>query len=75
MPRKNVTYTCELCRKEYENLSDAEQCEKSHKIPKEVRSPRYSPADPKKVYPKSVLVEFTDGTSARYHRVRMHQDA
>lgn len=75
MPRKNVTYTCELCGKEYENLSDAEKCEKSHKIPKEVRSPRYSPADPKKVYPKSVLVEFTDGTSARYHRVPMRQDA
>lgn len=74
MPRKNVTYTCEICGREYAKLETAVTCEQMHKIPEKVRASKYDLNDRKCRFPESVIVEFTDGTSCRYYRGPMHQD-
>lgn len=68
MPSKNVSYICNVCRKEWRDFEDADKCEKSHKILMGVDKAVYSAGDRKSDYPLSVLVHFKDNTSARYYR-------
>lgn len=68
MPSKKVTYKCNVCGVEYRDFDAAEKCEKTHKIPVKVDKAKYEKGDTKKEYPESVLIHFTDDTSARYYR-------
>jgi len=68
MPRKVVTFYCEVCGERFGNEKDAEACEKKHKIVSSVSKAEYDKADKKNEFPLSVLVNFADGTSARYYR-------
>ena len=69
MPNKNVSYSCCICGERFKTFEEAEACEKAHKVPKKVSKPEYdSFKDRKSDFPLSILVYFTDGTSARYYR-------
>lgn len=68
MPKENKSYSCLICGQKYSTYDRAEECEKSHKIPKMVDKPEYSLKDRKSDYPLSVLIHFEDKTCARYYR-------
>ena len=64
----HTEYICEICGKKFEKQEKAEACEKSHKLPKKVDKPEFFPEDAKPEYPMSVLIHFSDNSSARYYR-------
>lgn len=60
-------YVCELCHKEYNKKEEAETCEKTHRIPKEIASVRHiSYKYNAKGFPTLVTITMTDGTKAVY---------
>lgn len=68
MPIENVNYSCCICNAKFNKYEDAEKCEKSHKSPVSVDKAEYKDIDRKSAYPLSVLIHFSDNTSARYYR-------
>lgn len=68
MPIENKSYNCCICGQTWGSYEKAEECEKSHKIISRADKPEYSIKDRKSDYPLSVLVHFTDNSSARYYR-------
>lgn len=68
MPRKEITYYCDVCGKAYYNEKEALECEGKHLLPEKVNSPEYLQDDRKNIYPYSVLVHFKGGKTSRYYR-------
>ena len=62
-------YQCEICGTKYVSKIFAEDCEKSHKIPKEISGCRYlSQKQNQSGYPQKISVVFDDGKTIDYHR-------
>ena len=61
-------YICEVCRRKFKDKKEAAKCEKEHKAIVGCSCPIFSAHDTKRELPESVLVEFSDGKSARYYR-------
>ena len=72
MPSKTISYECNVCKCRYTEWEDAKECEKSHVYPVDVTDAEYNKSlwREERIYPKSVLVAFSDGTSDRYYRKR-----
>lgn len=68
MPKKNESYSCLISGRQHSSYEKAEACEKMHKVPVAVDKPEYDVRDKKSNYPLSVLVHFSDNSSARYFR-------
>lgn len=67
--KKVEHYVCELCHTEYSEKEKAVKCEKSHKIPKEVKAEKYKPITSCiDGIPDYVTVTFSNGTIERYKR-------
>ena len=62
-------YQCEFCNTQYASKQDAEECEKSHKIIKQVTSLKYRnmKSNPDG-YPDSIWITFNNNESVRYVR-------
>ena len=68
MPREEIRYYCDVCGSYWNKKEKAIECEKSHRIPKEVCEALYDKDDRKNNFPDSVLVKFDNGVNARYYR-------
>lgn len=75
--KKVEHYVCEICHTEYAEKEKAVKCEKSHKIPKEVKAEEYRPirscidrpiSSSIDGIPDYIRVTFSDGSSERYKR-------
>lgn len=62
-------YQCEICETQYASKIIAEDCEKSHKVPKKISGCRYlSQKQNESGYPQKISVIFDDGKTVDYHR-------
>lgn len=64
-------YVCDHCKSVYDTEEEAMQCEQWHKIPSSVQSSGYLPYNydvKMRGYPSTVVIEFTDGSTASYKK-------
>lgn len=62
-------YQCEVCHTEYAREKDAEECEKSHKIPLTIKSARHlAKAQNGTGYPVAITVHMSDGKDITFKR-------
>lgn len=62
-------YQCEICGTQYASKIFAEDCEKSHKMPKKISGCKYlSQKQNMSGYPQKISVIFDDGKTIDYHR-------
>ena len=62
-------YQCEVCHTEYARKKDAEDCEKSHKIPLSIAGARHlARAQNGTGYPVAITVHMSDGKDITYKR-------
>lgn len=62
-------YICEMCGTEYNDKKKAQECEIMHKKPVKILNAKYLPITSNKLgTPKSIIVEFDDGSQAEYKR-------
>lgn len=70
MPFKIERFYCGFCGRSYVDYEHAKRCEQQHKIPVRADKADYYCEVVNNDFPASVLVHFSDGTEARYYRIR-----
>lgn len=65
-------YMCEYCHAEYASTDEAQECEKSHKQPKEIINAGYVPINADLYgYPETILIQMSDGANVLYRQQRV----
>ena len=65
-------YMCEYCHTEYASTDEAQECEKSHKQPKEIINAKYVPINVNLCgYPETILIQMSDGANVLYRQIRI----
>ena len=63
--KKQTLYVCDFCGTQYKEKAKAEDCEKNHTSPVEVKTSTYRAG---LKYPTKIDVKMSDGTIATYRR-------
>lgn len=67
--KEQKLWVCDFCGTQYKDKSDCVKCEKSHRVPTEIKDTRYiAMKDNLKGYPTQIHVKFDDGTVQVYKR-------
>lgn len=74
MPRKEISFYCDICGRKYGKETEATKCEQGHLVPISADKPEFDSSESiaKREYPESVLIHFSSGdgkkAQARYYR-------